>query len=189
VIFVGDDWSEQHHDVYVRDPDGRQLARQRLAEGLDGIAGLHGLLAEHADHPSEVVIGIETDRGLWVTALVAAGYTVYAINPKAASRYRDRHSLSGAKSDTGDAKMLAELVRTDRHNHRPIAGDSDLADGVKVLTRAHQNLIWDRTRATNRLRNALREYYPAALATFRIWPTATPWPCSAARRHRRRAAR
>jgi hypothetical protein len=110
-------------------------------------------------------------------------------HPKAASRYRDRHSLSGAKSDTGDAKMLAELVRTDRHNHRPIAGDSDLADGVKVLTRAHQNLIWDRTRATNRLRNALREYYPAALATFRIWPTATPWPCSAARRHRRRAAR
>lgn len=166
VIFVGDDWSEAHHDVYVCDPDGRQLARQRLAEGLDGIARLHGVLAEHADDPSEVVIGIETDRGLWATALVAAGYTVYAINPKAASRYRDRHSLSGAKSDAGDAKMLAELVRTDRHNHRVIAGDSELADSVKVLARAHQNLIWDRTRATNRLRNALREYYPAALATF-----------------------
>jgi hypothetical protein len=90
VIFVGDDWSEQHHDVYVRDPDGRQLARQRLAEGLDGIAGLHGLLAEHADHPSEVVIGIETDRGLWVTALVAAGYTVYAITP------RRRHATATA---------------------------------------------------------------------------------------------
>jgi transposase len=152
--------------VYVCDPAGDRLARQRLVEGVDGIARLHALLAVHADDPNQVVIGIETDRGLWVTALVAAGYTVYAVNPKAASRYRDRHSLSGAKSDAGDAKLLAELVRTDRHNHRPVAGDSDLADGVKVLTRAHQNLIWDRTRATNRLRNALREYYPAALATF-----------------------
>lgn len=166
MIFVGDDWSEVHHDVYVCGADGVRLATRRLDEGLAGIATLHALLADLAADPAEVVIGIETDRGLWVTALVAAGYTVYAINPKAASRYRDRHSLSGAKSDAGDAKMLAELVRTDRHNHRVVAGDSDLADSVKVLARAHQNLIWDRTRATNRLRNALREYYPAALATF-----------------------
>ena len=98
--------------------------------------------------------------------LVEAGYQVYAINPKAASRYRDRHTLSGAKSDPGDAKMLAELVRTDRHNHRLVAGDSDLAESIKVLARAHQNLIWDRTRATNRLRSSLREYFPAALDTF-----------------------
>ena len=166
MIFVGDDWSEAHHDVYVCDPDGVRLAARRLDEGLAGIAAFHALVADHAADPGEVVIGIETDRGLWVTALVAAGYTVYAVNPKAASRYRDRHSLSGAKSDAGDAKLLAELVRTDRHNHRMVAGDSDLADGVKVLARAHQNLIWDRTRATNRLRNALREYYPAALAAF-----------------------
>lgn len=166
MIFVGDDWSEAHHDVYVCDPDGIRLATRRLDEGLAGIAAFHALLADHAKDPGDVAIGIETDRGLWVAALVTAGYTVYAINPKAASRYRDRHSLSGAKSDAGDAKMLAELVRTDRHNHRVVAGDSDLGDGVKVLARAHQNLIWDRTRATNRLRNALREYYPAALATF-----------------------
>ena len=113
-----------------------------------------------------MVVGIETDRGLWVQSLVEAGYQVYAINPRAASRYRDRHTVSGAKSDPGDAKLLAELVRTDRHNHRQVAGDSDLAEGVKVLARAHQNLIWDRTRATNRLRCSLREYFPAALATF-----------------------
>lgn len=168
MIFVGDDWSEAHHDVYVCGPDGRQLARRRLSEGVEGIAALHALVADHADDPAEVVVGIETDRGLWVAALVEAGYTVYAVNPKSASRYRDRHSLSGAKSDAGDAKMLAELVRTDRHNHRVVAGDSDLGEGVKVLARAHQSLIWDRTRATNRLRNALREYYPAALATFPV---------------------
>jgi transposase len=150
----------------VCDGDGRQLLYRRLPEGIDGVAALHELLVEHASAPFEVVVGIETDRGLWVQSLVEAGYEVYAINPKAASRYRDRHTVSGAKSDPGDAKMLAELVRTDRHNHRLVAGDSDLAEGIKVLARAHQNLIWDRVRTTHRLRSSLREYFPAALDTF-----------------------
>lgn len=166
MIFVGDDWAEAHHDVYVCDSDGTRLVQRRLPEGIGGVTALHELIAGLVDEPGEVVVGIETDRGLWVQSLVEAGYAVYAINPKSASRYRDRHTLSGAKSDPGDAKMLAELVRTDRHNHRQVAGDSDLAEGVKVLARAHQNLIWDRTRATNRLRSSLREYFPAALETF-----------------------
>jgi transposase len=166
VIFVGDDWAEAHHDVYVCDEAGVKLAARRVPEGIAGVAILHGLVAAHAGDPGEVVIGIETDRGLWVQALVEAGYQVYAINPRAASRYRDRHTVSGAKSDPGDAKMLAELVRTDRHNHRQVAGDSAVAEGVKVLARAHQTLIWERTRATNRLRSSLREYFPAALDTF-----------------------
>ena len=113
-----------------------------------------------------MVIGIETDRGLWVGALVGAGYQVLAINPLAVARYRDRHHLSGAKSDASDAKLLADLVRTDRHNHRPIAGDSADAEAIKVLARAHQSLIWSRTRHTNALRSALREYYPTALVAF-----------------------
>lgn len=166
MIYLGDDWAEAHHDVYVCDEHGARLVQRRLPEGIEGVAVLHGLLAELVDDPAEVAVGIETDRGLWVQSLVEAGYQVYAINPKAASRYRDRHSLSGAKSDPGDAKMLAELVRTDRHNHRLVAGDSDLAESIKVLARAHQNLVWDRTRATNRLRSSLREYFPAALDTF-----------------------
>jgi transposase len=115
--------------------------------------------------PGEVV-GIETDRGLWVEALVVAGYQVYAVNPLAVARYRDRHQVSRAKSDAGDAKVLADLVRTDRHNHRPIAGDTPAAEAVKVLARGHQNLIWARNRHTNALRSALREYYPAALVAF-----------------------
>lgn len=166
MIFVGDDWAEAHHDVYLCDEAGARLGKARLPEGIEGIARFHELVAAHVNAADEVIVGIETDRGLWVQALIETGYTVYAINPRAASRYRDRHTLSGAKSDPGDAKLLAELVRTDRHNHRPVAGDSDLGEGVKVLARAHQNLIWDRTRATNRLRCALREYFPAALATF-----------------------
>jgi len=165
-VFVGDDWAEAHHDVHLMNETGERLAAKRLPEGLDGIAGFHALVADHADDPSEVIIGIETERGMWVQALIAAGYTVYAINPLSASRYRDRHNVAGTKSDPGDAKVLADLVRTDRHNHRPVAGDSDKADGLKVLARAHQNLIWDRTRHTNRLRNDLRECFPAALVAF-----------------------
>ena len=165
-VFVGDDWAETHHDVHLMNDTGDRLAAKRLPEGLQGIAALHELLAGHASDPSEVIIGIETERGLWVQALTAAGYQVYAINPLSVSRYRDRHSLAGAKSDPGDAKLLADVVRTDRHNHRRVAGDTDQADGLKVLARAHQNLIWDRTRHTNRLRNDLREYFPAALIPF-----------------------
>ena len=166
MIFVGDDWAEAHHDVHAMDESGDRLAARRLPEGLEGLTGLHELLAGLADDPGSVVVGIETDRGLWVHALVAAGYQVYAINPLAVSRYRDRHSLAGAKSDPGDAKVLADLVSTDRHNHRPVAGDSPEAEAVKVLARGHQNLIWARNRHTNQLRNALREYYPAALEAF-----------------------
>ncbi len=166
MIFVGDDWAEDHHDVHVRNEAGERLAARRLPEGLEGIRRLHELVAGFADDAAEVVVGIETDRGLWVHALAAAGYAVYAINPLAVARYRERHNVGGAKSDAGDAKVLADLVRTDRHNHRPIAGDTSDAEAIKVLARAHQNTIWARTRHTNQLRNALREYFPAALEAF-----------------------
>ncbi|KWX61064.1 transposase [Mycobacterium sp. NAZ190054] len=165
-LFIGDDWAEDHHDIHLMDADGTKLASRRLPEGLAGIRGFHDLVAAHAGEPTQVVIGIETDRGLWVEALAATGYQVFAVNPLAVARYRDRHHVSGAKSDAGDAKLLADLVRTDRHNHRPIAGDTPDAEAIKVLARAHQNLIWSRNRNTNALRSALREYYPAALEAF-----------------------
>ena len=165
-LYVGDDWAEDHHDVHLMNEAGERLAARRLPEGVVGITALHGLVAGHASGPHEVVVGIETDRGPWVGALLAAGYRVYAINPRSASRYRDRHHVGGAKSDAGDAKLLADLVRTDRHNHREVAGDSDEAAAVRIVARAHQQLVWDRTRQTNRLRNALREYFPGALQAF-----------------------
>jgi hypothetical protein len=108
-------------------------------------------------------VGIETDRGPWVAALIAAGYRVFAINPMSVARYRERHSTSGAKSDPGDAHVLGEIVRLDRAHHRPVAGDSDQVEGLKLVARTHQSLIWDRTRHLQRLRQALREYFPAAL--------------------------
>jgi hypothetical protein len=169
VLFVGDDWAEAHHDIEIVDEDGRRLARRRLPEGVDGLAGLHALVADHLAEdaePEQVIVGIETDRGPWVQALIAAGYTVSAVNPLQVARYRERHGAAGAKSDPGDAHVLAELVRLDRAHHRPIAGDSALAEHVKVLARTHQSMIWSRQRQTNTLRSMLREFYPAALVAF-----------------------
>ena len=166
MIFVGIDWSEAHHDVCVMNTEGRVLAKGRVPEGVEGLARLHEMVAANAEEPSEVAIGIELDRGLLVGALVASGYAVHAVNPLSVDRYRDRHRTSGAKSDPGDAKVLADLVRTDRHLHRQVAGDSELAEALKVLARAHQGLVWSRQRHLNQLRNALREFYPAALEAF-----------------------
>jgi transposase len=165
-VFVGHDWAEDHHDIHVQDGEGRQLAKARLADGVEGIATFHALLAEHVEDAAEVVIASETDRGLFVAALIATGYQVYAINPASTAKYRTRHSTSGAKSDPGDAKVLADLARTDRHNHRQVAGDSELAEAIKTLARAHQGLVWTRQRQTNQLRSTLREFYPAALDAF-----------------------
>jgi transposase len=169
MIFVGVDWAEAHHDVCVLDAEGAVLARKRIPDSLVGVSELHALVADQLgddDDAQNVIVGIEKDRGLIVTALVAANYQVFAVNPLAASRYRERHHVSGAKSDPGDAKVLADLVRTDRHNHRAVAGDSALSDAIKLLARTHQNTIWNRQRQVNTLRSALKDYYPGALEAF-----------------------
>ena len=166
MIFVGVDWAEAHHDICVLDEAGDVLARKRIPDTLLGVRALHEMLAKHAQEPGDVVVGIEKDRGLLVAALLGARYRVYAINPMSAARYRERHVTSGSKSDPGDAKVLADLVRTDRHNHREAAGDSEGAEAIKVLARAHQSAIWARQREANALRNALKDYYPGALDTF-----------------------
>lgn len=184
MLFVGDDWAEGHHDIEIVDGDGKLLVRRRLPEGLEGVTRMHALIAaqmpddwidrdpdEDADQDADedaasVKIGIETDRGSWVAALVAAGYEVYAINPLSVARYRERHSTSGAKSDAADAHLLAEIVRLDRAHHRPVADDTDLGEAIKLTARSHQSLIWDRSRHVARLRSTLREYFPAALVAF-----------------------
>jgi len=84
------------------------------------------------------MLGIETDRGTWVAALVGAGYQVFALNPVQVARYRERHGAPGAKSDRGDAHVLAEIVRLDRAHHRPIAGNSADVEGLKLVARSHQ---------------------------------------------------
>jgi transposase len=169
LLLVGDDWAEDHHDVELMDQAGRTLARARLPEGAAGMARLHAMIGEQLTGDAgdaEVRVGIETDRGLWVAALAAAGYQVYGINPLQVSRYRERHSVSGAKSDPADAHTMADMVRTDAHQLRPVAADSPAAQAVKVVARAHKTLIWERTRQVQRLRHQLRDYFPAALEAY-----------------------
>lgn len=166
LVFVGVDWAEEHHDICVLRDSGEVIAERRIQDSLEGLNQLEELLAAHADDPSDVVIGIETDRGLLVRSLLASGYVVYAINPKSVDRYRDRHVVSGAKSDAGDARVLADVVRTDRHRHRPIEGDTELVQSIQVLARTHRSLVWTRQRQANQLRNLLREFYPSALGVF-----------------------
>ncbi|WP_227999440.1 IS110 family transposase [Nocardia australiensis] len=168
MLLVGDDWASDHHDVELMDETGKRLAKARLPEGITGITRLHAMIGEYLgdDEDTEVRIGIETDRGPWVAALIAAGYTVYAVNPLQAARFRERRSVSGAKSDAADAHSLADMVRTDAHQLRVVAGDSVDAQAVKVVARMHKTMIWERTRHTQRLKHALREYFPAAIEAF-----------------------
>jgi hypothetical protein len=136
MIFVGDDWAEAHHDVYVCDEAGTRLAARRMPEGIGGLAILHELIATHASDPSEVVVGIETDRGQRVQALVEANYAVYAINPKSAPRYRDRHTLSGAKSASGRRAQTGG-VRGQQLGDRSVLSGLPLARRSRRRRRIH----------------------------------------------------
>jgi transposase len=166
-IYCGIDWAEDHHDISLVDRDGQLLARRRISDDAAGLAQLLGLLAEHGDTPDDPIpVAIETPRGLLVACLRATGRPVYPINPMSVARYRDRHSVAGRKSDHGDSFVLANVLRTDLHAHRPLPADTELAQAIAVLARAQQDAVWDRTQAHNKLRSHLREYYPAFLAAF-----------------------
>jgi hypothetical protein len=192
-VFCGIDWAEDHHDIALADTGGQLLARRRISDDAAGLAQLLGLLAEHGDSAEDPVpVAIETPRGLLTACLRATGRKIYPINPMAVARYRDRHSIAGRKSGHGDAVVLANILRTDAHAHRPLPADTELAQAIAVLARAQQDAVWDRTAAHNKLRSHLREYYPAFLAAFngakggilrpaaRVILAAAPTPAAAA---------
>jgi transposase len=166
-VFCGIDWAEAHHDIALVDDQGTLIAKRRISDDAAGFAALITLLADAGDSADDPIpVAIETNRGLLVACLRATGRKVYAINPMAVSRYRDRHSVSRKKSDAGDALVLANILRTDMAAHRPLPADSELAQAIAVLARAQQDAIWERTCAHNKLRSLLREYYPALLDAF-----------------------
>jgi transposase len=200
-VFCGIDWAEDHHDVALVDAGGQVLARLRITDDAAGLAALLELLAGHGDSPEDPVpAAIETPRGLLVACLRATGRPVYPVNPMSVARYRDRHSVAGRKSDKGDAAVLANVLRTDLHAHRPLPADSELAQAVAVLARAQQDAVWERGHAQNKLRSQLREYFPGFLAAFgsarggitrpeaRTVLAAAPTPADAARLTRARLA-
>jgi transposase len=166
-VFCGIDWAEDHHDIALVDRGGQLLARRRISDDPAGLAALLDVLAGHGDSAGDPIpVAIETPRGLLTACLRATGRKVYPINPMAVARYRDRHSIAGRKSDHGDAVVLANILRTDLHAHRPLPADSELAQAIAVLARAQQDAVWARTAAHNKLRSHLREYYPGFLAAF-----------------------
>jgi transposase len=166
-VFCGIDWAEDHHDVALVDADGTLIAKRRISDDAAGFTVLLQLFAEAGDSTDQrIPVAIETSRGLLVACLRATGRRVFAINPMAVSRYRDRHSVARKKSDAGDALVLAHILRTDMAAHRPLPADSELAQAIAVLARAQQDAVWERTCAHNKLRSLLREYYPAILAAF-----------------------
>jgi transposase len=193
-VFCGIDWAEDHHDIALADRDGKLLARQRISDDAAGLTRLLDLLAGHGDSPEDPIpVAIETPRGLLVACLRATGRQVYPVNPMAVARYRDRHTVAGRKSDKGDSAVLAGVLRTDMHAHRPLPADSELAQAIAVLARAQQDAVWTRTTAHNKLRSHLREYFPGFLHAFagardgimrpeaRVILAAAPDPASAAK--------
>src|SRR5918992_423442 len=166
-MFCGIDWAENHHDVAVVDAEGKLIAKRRISDDAAGFALLLQLFADAGDTADDPIpVAIETSRGLLVACLRATGRPVYAINPMAVSRYRDRYSVARKKSDAGDAFVLANILRTDLAAHRPLPADSELVQAIAVLARAQQDAVWERTCAHNKLRSLLREYHPAVLEAF-----------------------
>lgn len=165
-VTVGIDWAERHHDVAVMDESGTVVATARIDTGPTGFTELLALVAEHGGSPDTTPVGIETDKNLLVVALIEAGYTVFPLNPRAVARYRERHCQSGRKSDARDAALLADVMRTDRHQHRPMPVISKQGLALKALARQHQEAIWAWHDLLNRLRSLLVEFYPQALQAF-----------------------
>ena len=171
-LYCGIDWATEHHDVAVIDNDGRVVARGRVGNDAAGFTRLLTLLAQAGDSADDPIpVGIETDHGLWVAALRETGRVIYPINPLAASRYRARYAVSGAKSDATDAVLLANIVRTDADAHRPLPADTELAQTIRVLARAQQDAVWARQQIGNQIRDLLGDFYPAALAAFAELPS------------------
>lgn len=147
------------------------LAKCRISDDLDGYRLLLGLLAEHGDTAeTPIPVAIETSRGLLVATLWQGPRKIFAVNPMAVSRYRDRHGVSRKNSDPGDALVLANIIRTDAPVHRPLPADTDLAQAVAVLAHAQQDAVWNRQQVANQLRSLMREYFPAMIEAFRDKP-------------------
>jgi len=166
-LFCGIDWAEGHHDLAVIDAEGQLVAKKRITDDPAGFAELIEVLTAAGDSVEDPVpVAIETPRGLLVAALRATGRPVYAINPLAVARYRERLSVARSKSDHADAMTLAHILRVDAHLHRRLPADSELCQSIAVLARAHQDAIWARTKAHNELRSLLHDFYPTFLTTF-----------------------
>lgn len=172
-LYVGIDWGTEQHHVCFIDAGGQRVGQQSIAHSGAGLAALVSELARRVAAPSRIAIALETPRGALIDALLAHGCHVFAINPKQLDRFRDRHTVAGAKDDRRDAWVLADALRTDRRAFHPRQTDDPRLAPRRELSRLHSELVAELTRATNRLRDQLLRFYPQALA---LCPAADePW--------------
>lgn len=169
--FAGLDWAADHHDVAIVDAHGaviEEFAFDHTAEGWSTFAD------KIAPYPS-LPVAIETSQGLIVERLLAAGCTVYPVQPVAAKSYRERKKPSGVKTNQIDAWALADALRVDGHQWRSVHGDSEIVQELRLLCRGEVALIEQRTALVNQLIDTLKDYYPAALEAFDDWTAACAW--------------
>ncbi len=168
MIYVGIDWADDHHDVHITNDTTKTLDKFQISHDCDGFANLHNKIKSLEKEPASVSIAIETNKGLLVNDLLCTGYTVYAINPKAVNRFKDRYVLSKAKSDPIDAEALANILRTDRHMYRPL---KPLPEDYRLLDRLCVDLrkmIDEKSKVINQITSCLKEFYPKALDIFAV---------------------
>jgi len=166
MVYVGVDWSDKFHQVYITDDAAGCLDAFSISHSPEGVVELFSHLEKFAISTKEALFAIEKPSGLLVGAILDKGFILYPINPKAVDRYRDRYKVSGKKDDFFDAKVLANILRTDRHNHRPLLPDSPLTRHLKILTHQHESLSRLKRRIINQIISTLKDYYPVALEIF-----------------------
>jgi transposase len=162
-LYVGIDWASEKHHVAVVDPKGERVGDNQVAHSGAGLEALVDYLTRAAPDPARVAVAIEVPRGAIVDTLLARGYHVFAINPKQLDRFRDRHTVAGAKDDRRDAFIAADALRTDRSAFRRLQPDDPRLIQLRELSRTHDELVSEERRLANRLREQLWRYYPQAL--------------------------
>lgn len=164
--YLGVDWADEFHQVWVSDPQGKKVVEMRVEQHPAGMSEFGRWLRERRAEGIELWAGIEKPHGFIVDFLLDHGVVIYPINPKALDRARDRFRMSQSKSDSFDAYVLAEFVRTDHAHLRALQPNSEQAQELKMLTRDHHRLVRQKTRLLNQIEVTLKEYYPRPLEVF-----------------------
>lgn len=165
-FYVGIDWADDHHDVYVTDDTAQLLDSFSIPHSYEGMERLRKRLDKFSSNPEEILIAVESHQGLMIYSLLEVGYLVYPVNPKVTDRYRDRYRMSSSKSDPKDAMVLANILRTDLHLYKPLPRETAADARLRQLTRAHKSLGQQKVKLVNQLTIQLKSYYPVALQLF-----------------------
>ena len=164
--YLGVDWSDEFHQVWASDPDGNKVIEKKVLENVDGLAEFGRWLDEWRAKGIELWAAIEKPAGRIVDFLLDHGVVVYPVNPKALDRVRDRFRMSQSKSDSFDAYVLAEFLRTDHAHLRALEPSSEPAQELKLLTRDHHRLRHHKTRILNLLGRHTQRVLSTALGSL-----------------------